>query len=99
MALGHRSISGNNYALGGSMSYELDLLGRVRRLVEAADAQVLASQADRDGVLQMLSAQVATNYWQLRGLDAEMTILNGALDTRRESAAAGRGALQRGPDQ
>ena len=86
LALGHRSISGNNFSVGGSLSYELDLLGRVKRLVEAADAQVLASQADRDGVLQMLSAQVASNYWQLRGLDAEMTILNGALDTRRESA-------------
>ncbi|WP_317204901.1 efflux transporter outer membrane subunit [Janthinobacterium sp.] len=85
LALGHRSISGNNYALGASMSYELDLLGRVRRMVEAADAQALAAEADRDGVLLMLSSQVATTYWQLRGLDAEMTILNGALGTRRES--------------
>ena len=85
LALGNRSISGNNFSVGGSLSYEIDLLGRVKRMVEAADAQVLASQADRDGVLQMLSAQVAGNYWQLRGLDAEMTILNGALDTRRES--------------
>ncbi|MEC5162758.1 multidrug efflux system outer membrane protein [Janthinobacterium sp. CG_S6] len=86
LALGGRSISGNNYALGAAMSYELDLLGRVRRLVEAADAQALAAEADRDGVLLMLSAQVASNYWQLRGLDAEMAILAGALDTRRESA-------------
>ena len=85
LALGGRSISGNNYALGASLSYELDLLGRVRRLVEASDAQALAAEADRDGVLLMLSAQVAANYWQLRGLDAEMAILNGALGTRRES--------------
>ena len=86
LALGNRSISGNNFSVGGSLSYEVDLLGRVKRLVEAADAQALAAQADRDGVLLMLSAQVASNYWQLRGLDAEMAILNGALDTRRESA-------------
>jgi multidrug efflux system outer membrane protein len=86
LAMGGRSISGNHYALGAAMSYELDLLGRVRRSVEAADAQALAAEADRDGVLLMLSAQVATNYWQLRGLDAEMAILAGALDTRRESA-------------
>ena len=33
----------------------------------------------------MLSSQVATAYWQLRGLDAELAILNNALATRRES--------------
>ncbi|MDC8759016.1 efflux transporter outer membrane subunit [Janthinobacterium fluminis] len=85
LAMGGRSISGNHYTAGASMSYELDLLGRVRRMVEAADAQALAAEADRDGVLLMLSAQVATAYWQLRGLDAEMAILNDALGTRRES--------------
>ncbi|MFS2138444.1 efflux transporter outer membrane subunit [Duganella sp. Dugasp56] len=85
LALGGRSIKGNNYAVGASMSYELDLLGRVRRLVEASDAQALVAEADRDGVLLLLSSQLATTYWQLRGLDAEMAILNGALDTRRET--------------
>jgi multidrug efflux system outer membrane protein len=85
IALGHRSISGNNYSLGASLSYEVDLLGRVRRLVEAADAQALAAEADRDGVLLLLSTQVATTYWQLRGLDTEIAILNGALETRRET--------------
>lgn len=85
LALGGRSIKGNNYSVGASLSYEVDLLGRVRRLVEASDAQALAAEADRDGVLLLLSSQVATTYWQLRGLDAEMAILNGALDTRRET--------------
>ncbi|MQA40146.1 efflux transporter outer membrane subunit [Rugamonas aquatica] len=85
LALGGRSIKGNNYTVGASLSYEVDLLGRVRRLVEASDAQALVAEADRDGVLLLLSSQVATTYWQLRGLDAEMAILNGALDTRRET--------------
>jgi multidrug efflux system outer membrane protein len=85
LALGHRSIEGNNYAFGADFSYELDLWGRVRRMVEAADAQALAAQDDRDGVLLMLSGQVATTYWQLRGLDTEMAILRNALATRRES--------------
>lgn len=85
LALGGRAIKGNNFTLGASLSYELDLWGRVRRVVEAADAQALAAQDDRDGVILLLSAQVATNYWQLRGLDAEMAILKNALGTRRES--------------
>jgi multidrug efflux system outer membrane protein len=85
LALGHRSIAGNNYSVGANFSYELDLWGRVRRVVEASDAQALAAQDDRDGVLLMLSGQVASTYWQLRGLDAEMAILTNALATRRES--------------
>lgn len=85
LALGHRSIEGNNYQVGANFSWELDLWGRVRRVVEAADAQALAAQDDRDGVLLMLSSQVATTYWQLRGLDAELAILRTALATRRES--------------
>ncbi|CAN7234475.1 efflux transporter outer membrane subunit [Massilia sp. LjRoot122] len=85
IALGRRSIEGNNFSLGASLSYELDLWGRVRRVVEAADAQALAAQDDRDGVLLLLSSQVASSYWQLRGLDAELAILRNALDARREA--------------
>jgi outer membrane protein, multidrug efflux system len=82
---GHQSIKGNEFTVGANFSYELDLWGRVRRAVEAADAQALAAQDDRDGVMLMLSSQVATTYWQLRGLDADIAILNDALATRRES--------------
>jgi multidrug efflux system outer membrane protein len=82
---GGKSIAGNTYEVGASFAWELDLWGRVRRVVEAADAQALAAQDDRDGVLLLLSSQVATTYWQLRGLDAEMAILDNALATRRES--------------
>ncbi len=85
IALGHRSIEGNNFSVGASLSYELDLWGRVRRVVEASDAQALAAQDDRDGVLLMLSGQVASSYWQLRGLDAELAILRDALAARREA--------------
>ena len=85
LALGGRSIEGNNFSVGAALSYELDLWGRVRRIVEAADAQALAAQDDRDGVLLMLSSQVAQGYWQLRGLDAEQAILRDALGGRREA--------------
>lgn len=83
--LGGRSIEGSNHTVGVSLSYELDLWGRVRRAVESADAQALAARYDRDGVLLMLSNQVAVSYFQLRGLDAEINILARALDTRKES--------------
>lgn len=85
LALGGRSIKGDNYTAGLSLSYELDLWGRVRRVVEAADAQALATQDERDGVILLLSAQVAQTYWQLRGLDVELTILQQALKARAEA--------------
>lgn len=83
--LGRHTIEGSNYGVNASLSYELDLWGRVRRAVESADAQALAARYDRDGVLLMLSNQVAATYFLLRGLDAEIAILERALDTRRES--------------
>jgi multidrug efflux system outer membrane protein len=85
LALGGRSIKGDNYTIGASLSYELDLWGRVKRVVESADAQALATQNDRDGVILLVSAQVATTYWQLRGLDAEQAILKDALAARLEA--------------
>jgi multidrug efflux system outer membrane protein len=85
LALGGRSIEGNNFSVGAALSYELDIWGRVRRIIEGADAQALAAQDDRDAVLLMLSSQVAQSYWQLRGLDAELAILVDALAARREA--------------
>ncbi|MDI4631878.1 efflux transporter outer membrane subunit [Pelomonas sp. V22] len=83
--LGRRTVEGTNFTAGASLSYELDLWGRVRRAVEAADAQALVAQTDRDGVLLMLSSQVAASYYQLRGLDTDIAILERALGTRRET--------------
>jgi multidrug efflux system outer membrane protein len=85
IAFGRRSIEGNQFTVGASMSWELDLWGRVRRVVEAADAQALAAQYDRDGVMLLVSSQVASAYWQLRGQDVELAVLRDAAATRRES--------------
>jgi outer membrane protein TolC len=48
-------------------TWELDLFGRVRRSVEAANAQVAATEADRLDVLVSVTAEVARNYLELRG--------------------------------
>jgi multidrug efflux system outer membrane protein len=59
-------------ALGAS--WQLDLFGRVRRLTEAARAQVYASQQAQRGVVLSLVASVATSYITLRGLDKQREI-------------------------
>lgn len=57
----------NLYQLGFDASWELDLFGRVRRSVEAADAQTLESVEQRNDALVSLEAEVARAYLQLRG--------------------------------
>jgi outer membrane protein, multidrug efflux system len=55
-------------------SWELDLFGRIRRQTEAARAQYLATEEARRGVLLSLVSDVATAYFELRELDAELEI-------------------------
>ena len=77
----------NVWQAGFDSSWELDLWGRVRRSVEAADASV-ESQADaRRGLLVSTMAEVARDYIQLRGTQTVHTItlnnLSAAKDIER----------------
>jgi len=56
----------NLYQLGFDASWELDLFGKVRRAVEAADANSLAAAESRNDLLVSLQAEVAQTYFQLR---------------------------------
>jgi outer membrane protein, multidrug efflux system len=64
----------NLYQGALSASWQIDLFGRVRRLTEAAQAQVYASQQAQRGVVLTLVAGVATSYITLRGLDRQLEI-------------------------
>ena len=73
------------YQLTGSASWEIDLWGRVRRLTEAARADLLATEEARRGVVLSLVSTVAGNYLQLRGLDEQLEIARRSLSTYAES--------------
>jgi multidrug efflux system outer membrane protein len=64
----------NLYDVNASMSWEIDLWGRIRRTNEAALAQALASEEARRGVLLSLVSDVATDYFQLRELDEQLAV-------------------------
>ncbi len=66
-------------------SFELDLWGKYRRLSEAARADLLSTMAAKDTVLLSLTAQVASTYFTLRTLDAQLEIAQRTLATRQES--------------
>ncbi len=65
--------------------WEIDLFGRIRRAAEAANADALSLEADRESIQQVLVTQVASAYFQLRELDQEITILRDSLQARRAS--------------
>ena len=93
-------LSGNRPAVGGSAStspitqnlfqipfdlnYEVDLFGRVRRSVEAANATYQASAADLENVRLTITSEVAADFFQLRELDAEMAVVRKALDFEKK---------------
>lgn len=71
----------NTYRLGFDAFWEIDLFGRVRSAIQAASASAEAFQADLDDVRVVVVAEVARNYFELRGLQqqlavAERTLLN-----------------------
>lgn len=84
-----------------TVSYELDWLGRVRRDVESARASAEQAAADRENVRLVLTAQVASAYFQLRQLDEEILAVATSADLqdkvleliriRRQLGAAGEG--------
>jgi NodT family efflux transporter outer membrane factor (OMF) lipoprotein len=65
------------YALfreGLTSSWQLDLFGRVRRAVEAADAETLAAVENRHGVALAALAELAQSYMLLRGTQDRLEI-------------------------
>jgi multidrug efflux system outer membrane protein len=70
-----QGLTYNNYILSGSLSYELDLFGRIRNQVKASRGEVQASASDIAGIRLGLQAQLASTYFQLRGADARLDLL------------------------
>jgi outer membrane protein, multidrug efflux system len=74
----------NQFQLGASASWEPDLFGRVRRSVEAANADLRASVEDQHAVLVSLCADVARAYIELRGAQLRMEVTARSLATQQE---------------
>jgi outer membrane protein, multidrug efflux system len=66
------------------LTYEIDVWGRVRRGLESARAQAVATSDDEAAVRLMVQTDVAQFYYTLRLLDAQIEILTQTVDSYRE---------------
>ena len=64
-----------DFFLGLRSSWEIDLWGKLRKQREAAFMRVLASDQGRQLVLTTLVAEVASRYYELLSLDAELEVI------------------------
>jgi len=70
-----------------SFGWDLDFWGKYRRMIEAAKANLLASQWARQAVITTLIADMADAYFQLRELDMELEISRQTFESRQNSLA------------
>jgi NodT family efflux transporter outer membrane factor (OMF) lipoprotein len=71
----NQSTVQNNPQLGLAVNYEADLFGRVRRVVEGSKAAAEQAGAVFENTRLILMTDLATNYFNLRELDAEIDIV------------------------
>jgi multidrug efflux system outer membrane protein len=67
------------------LSFEIDIWGRLRRATEAARANLLSAEENRQAVVTTLVSEVATAYLTLRELDYTLEISLRTLETREQS--------------
>jgi len=82
--------------LGGQASWEPDLWGRVRRNVEASRANAQANAADLANIDLVLHAELATDYFELRGLDSDARLLERAVADYQRQVELNQHLLQGG---
>jgi len=82
---GQGATSFNQYDLGASLAWELDFWGRFRRGIESADAAMMASVANFDDAMVLVTAQVVDTYVIIRTLETELRIAQDNLKLQQRS--------------
>lgn len=86
----YRSSAGKtvpDYLVEGQVSWEPDLWGRISRAVEGGRAEAQASAADLQSAILSMQAELATNYFDLRGTVEEERLLQETLQAYEKALA------------
>jgi NodT family efflux transporter outer membrane factor (OMF) lipoprotein len=75
------TVQQNTFQIPFTVSYEVDIFGRRRRSIEAAEAAYQANAADLENVRLLVTSQLAGDYFNLRQLDSEIGILRRTVES------------------
>jgi len=73
------------YRLGFDANWEIDVFGRLRSAVQAATANAEAYRESLDDVRVSVAAEVARNYFELRGLQQQQAVVARTLINQQET--------------
>lgn len=82
---GQGNTAFSQYGLGGSLAWEMDFWGKYRRGIESADAALLASVANYDEAVVLVTAQAVSTYVTIRLLEEQLRIANENLKLQQRS--------------
>jgi multidrug efflux system outer membrane protein len=82
---GSARINAQSASLGFDASWEIDLFGHVRRSVEAAKADLGAERANYQDAQVTVAAEVARNYFELRGAQRRLIVARENLSTQHQT--------------
>lgn len=84
------------YQTGFDASWELDVFGGTRRSVQAAHAQVAATEFDRRNVMITVFAEVARSYVEARAYQRRLTVAAANIKTEQQVLELTRSLFSRG---
>jgi outer membrane protein, multidrug efflux system len=73
--VGNVPVTSNNFLATLNLNWEIDLFGRLRNTAAAARSQAQGSEADAAAVALSLQAELASDYFSLRGDDTSISLL------------------------
>lgn len=80
LVISNTNTTYGDFQLAGQASWEPDFWGRIRRTVEAARATAQASAGDLANLDLLLHAELAEDYYELRGLDSQKQLLQSTVE-------------------
>ncbi len=74
----------DNWATGFGVTWDLDLFGRIRSIIDADVADAQASLDEYENLMLLMQAQVATLYFSIRQYSSEIELLERTVKVRKD---------------
>lgn len=84
------------YEVNANASWELDLFGQLRRASEAEVARLQAAGSEVNALKVSLAGEIAASYFELRGLQQQLSVARGNVQIQRDSLDIVRSRLEAG---